>query len=574
MLSMMVTSSPAERSQRKSLGAYYSPHSLVEPMVAWALTRADQSVLDPSCGDGIFLAAAGRRLRELGANPREISALLHAVDLNPDAARFTRERLTALGLPLANVRVASFFSLPPPGGLTGSSEGVDLVIGNPPYIRYQDFSGLARQEALARASDAGVQLNRLASSWAHFVAHTVAFLRPGGRLAFILPAELIHASYAAPLREYLRRSFAEVSVVSFRQAVFPEVQEEVVLLLASGKDRAPERLRLAEVESPADLADLAAVLEGAEEFHPGVEPAKWVPGYTDHPGAVSLDLLSARGLLAPLSDVGKANIGFVSGANEYFVLTPGEARHWRLPDSSLQPALVRARQIPGLRITKADLSLGNSQGDRCLLWLPGEHLTAAEKRYIRHGEELGYSERYKCRVRSPWFRVPGVVSPDAFLTYMSDVVPRLCLNQAKTVASNTLLTIRLQGVPAALRRAFVAAFYNSATLMSAERIGRSYGGGVLKLEPREADRLLVPSVELVGRHKASLIKLSDTMDTVLRNGRDGRLEEAVAAVDALLFSGEELAQSDMAAARAGLRERRQARARPSRTADPQAFLFA
>ncbi len=571
MLSMMVTSSPAERSQRKSLGAYYSPHSLVEPMVAWALTRADQSVLDPSCGDGIFLATAGRRLRKLGANPREISALLHAVDLNPDAARFTRERLTSLGLPLANVQMASFFSLPPPGS---SSDGVDLVIGNPPYIRYQDFSGLARQEALARASAAGVQLNRLASSWAHFVAHTVPFLRPGGRLAFILPAELIHASYAAPLREYLRRSFAEVSVVSFRQAVFPEVQEEVVLLLASGKDRAPERLRLAEVESPAELTDLATVLEGAEEFHPGVEPAKWVPGYTDHPGAVSLDLLTARGLLAPLGNVGKANIGFVSGANEYFVLTPEEAHHWRLPESSLQPALVRARQIPGLRITKADLSLGNSRGDRCLLWLPGERLTATEKRYVRHGEELGYSERYKCRVRSPWFRVPGIVSPDAFLTYMSDVVPRLCLNQAKTVASNTLLTIRLQGVPAALRRAFVAAFYNSATLMSAERIGRSYGGGVLKLEPREADRLLVPSVDLVARHKASLIKLSDTMDTALRNGRDGRLEEAVASVDAILFPGETLAQSEMAAARAGLRERRQARARPTRAADPQASLFA
>src|SRR6185295_7381436 len=167
MLSMMVTSSPVERSQRKSLGAYYSPHSLVEPMVAWALTRADQSVLDPSCGDGVFLASAGRRLRELGAGSREIAALLHAVDLNPDAARFTRERLTALGLPLANVRVASFFSLPPPNCLTGPTEGVDLVIGNPPYIRYQEFSGGTRKEALARAAEAGVQLNRLASSWAH-----------------------------------------------------------------------------------------------------------------------------------------------------------------------------------------------------------------------------------------------------------------------------------------------------------------------------------------------------------------------------------------------------------------------
>jgi methylase of polypeptide subunit release factors len=569
----MVTSSPAEKGRRKSLGAFYSPHALVEPMVNWAITRADLSVLDPSCGDGIFLASAGRRLRELGAGSQEVAALLHGVDLNPDAVRFTRERLTSVGLPFASIRVASFFSVPPPGGLRGSSEGVDLVIGNPPYIRYQDFSGGARREALARAAEAGVQLNRLASSWAHFVAHTVPFLRPGGRLALILPAELIHATYAAPLREHLRRSFAEVAVVSFRQAVFPEVQEEVVLLLASGKDRASKHLRLAEVESPAELADLAAVLAGAESFAPGAEPPKWVPGYTDHPGTLSLDLLRSRGLIEPLGNVGKANIGFVSGANEYFVLTAEEAARWRLPASSLQPALIRARQIPGLRITKADLSLGNTRGDRCLLWLPGEGLTSTEKSYIRRGEDLGYSERYKCRVRSPWFRVPGVVTPDAFLTYMSDIVPRLCLNQARIVASNTLLTIRLPGVPAALRKAFVAAFYNSATLMSCERIGRSYGGGVLKLEPREADRILVPSIDLIARHKSSLVKLAGTMDDVLRNGRDGRLEEAVAAVDALLFPGEELAQTEMASARAELRQRRQARARPSRAANLQVSLF-
>lgn len=573
MLFPMVTSSPALRSQRKSLGAFYSPHSLVEPMVAWALTHADQSVLDPSCGDGIFLAAAGLRLRELGATSKKIAELLHAVDLNPDAARFTHARLKSLGLPPANIRVASFFAVPPPEDLADSPKGVDLVIGNPPYIRYQDFSGGARQEALDRATEAGVRLNRLASSWAHFVAHTIPFLRPGGRLALILPAELIHASYAAPLREHLRRSFAEVSIVSFRQSVFPEVQEEVVLLLASGKDQKPRHLRLAEVESTFELADLSAVLEGAEVFLAGTEPTKWVPGYTDHPGVLSLEVLTARELLVPLGKVGKANIGFVSGANEYFVLTPEEAERWRLPEASLLPALVRARQIPGLRITKADLSLGSSRGDRCLLWLPGERLTSDEKSYIRHGEDMGYSERYKCRVRSPWFRVPGVVIPDAFLTYMSDVVPRLCLNQAQTAASNTLLTVRLPGVPPALRRAFVAAFYNSATLMSCERIGRSYGGGVLKLEPREADRLLVPSIDLIARHKTSLVKLATSMDSALRNGREGRLEEAVAAVDALLFPNEEIARTEMASARAGLRERRQARARPARPTSRQAPLF-
>ncbi len=575
MLDAMVTSAPVERRQRKSLGAFYSPQSLVDPMVSWAITRADQGVLDPSCGDGVFLEVAARRLHHLGAAPERAASLLHAVDLNPEAARVTRARVSsALGRPFDNVRLASFFSLTPPGTLFGPPDGVDVVIGNPPYIRYQDFAGSDRLEALERATHAGVQLSRLASSWAHFVAHAIAFLRPGGRLALILPAELIHTTYASPLREHLRRSFEEIYVISFRQSVFPDVQAEVVLLLGAGKAGGPSRLGLTEVETGADLANFAAVLAGAEVFAPGEEPVKWLPGYTAHAGTVTLDDLQERGLLETLGDVGKANIGFVSGANEYFVLTPEEAALWRLPESSLRPALVRARHIPGLQITPAEMAQVRSQGERCLLWLPSERLNRAEQAYVRRGEGLGYAERYKCRVRSPWFRVPGVATPDAFLTYMSDVVPRLCLNRARVVSSNTLHNVRLSRVPAALQMAFVTAFYNSGTLLSCERVGRSYGGGVLKLEPREADRILVPSVDLVARHKSRLIKLTPRVDAALRNGREGCLEEVVAAVDAVLFQEERIARSEMVVARSSFHERRQARARPSSGKSRTATLLA
>jgi adenine-specific DNA-methyltransferase len=564
MLPPLVTSAPLKRWQRKSLGAFYSPLSLVEPMVAWAIRGANQSLLDPSCGDGVFLLAAARRLLGLGASPEWAASLLHAVDLNPEAARVTRERLASeLGLPFANIRLASFFSLPPPRHLFGEAEGVDVVIGNPPYIRYQEFDAGARDEARERAADAGVNLTGLASSWAHFVVHAVEFLRPGGRLALILPAELIHTLYAAPLREHLRRSFQEIHVVSFRQAVFPEVQEEVILLLAAGKQGGPGRLGLTEVESDASLADLTSVLDGAEVFEPGEQPEKWIPGYAAQP-VTYLDHLQAHGLLCPLGTVGKANIGFVSGATEYFVLTPDEATRWRLPESSLRPAVTRARQILGLEIRPADIQQSRARGERCLLWVPSERLTRAEKSYVSMGEELGYSERYKCRVRSPWFRVLGVISPDAFLTYMSDLVPRLCLNRAGIASTNTIHSVRLGAIPTALRKAFAVAFYNSATLLSCERVGRSYGGGVLKLEPREADRVLVPSVGLVARRKSSLLKLAPTVDLALRNGREGWLDDAVAAVDAVLFQGKRIAREEMAAARVSLHERRRARARSSR----------
>ena len=145
-----MTSLPAERLVRKGLGAFYSPRSLVRPMVAWAVTTPTTSVLDPSCGDGVFVELAVERLRELGASAEGAAEQIHAIDLNPQAAHLTAETLSRmLGVPL-EVRAESFFSLEPPGALFSTQAPVDTVIGNPPYIRYQEFTGPSRGQALAR----------------------------------------------------------------------------------------------------------------------------------------------------------------------------------------------------------------------------------------------------------------------------------------------------------------------------------------------------------------------------------------------------------------------------------------
>jgi hypothetical protein len=439
-----------------------------------------------------------------------------------------------LGVP-REARAESFFSLEPPGALFSTQAPVDAVIGNPPYIRYQEFKGTSRKEALARATGAGVNLTRLASSWAHFVAHAVMFIKPKGCLALILPAELAHAAYAAPLRRFLRESFADVTVVSFRRAVFPGAQESVVILLARGKSEPHRRLALVEAESSQDLQCLGDIISRAEVFQNGHEPTKWVPGHTSDSGALALAHLKDAGLFCPLGQVGKASIGFVSGANDFFVLTPKGAAALGLPARSLRPALIRARQIPSFLITREDLEAMLSEDQRCLLWRPGPHLSTAETAYVRRGEADGIHERYKCRVRRPWYVVPGVVVPEAFLTYMSDVVPRLCLNRAGVATANTLLAVRLPHVPVELRKAFVVAFYNSATMLSCERTGRSYGGGVLKLEPREADQVLVPSVALVRKRRDELLARAPRLRKALLHGSATEIGDALSAIDKVLL---------------------------------------
>ena len=115
------------------------------------------------------------------------------------------------------------------------------------------------------------------------------------------------------------------------------------------------------------------------------------------------------------------------------------------------------------------------------------------------------------------------------------------------------------------------AFYNSATMLSCERTGRSYGGGVLKLEPREADQVLVPSVDLVRKHKSELLALAPHVHKALRHGPMTQIGEALSVVDKVLLASSEADVQELAEERAALAARRQLRASPLLVREMLAF---
>ncbi len=167
----------------------------------------------------------------------------------------------------ARVDAGDFFCVEPSGSY-------DVVIGNPPYVRYQDFTGEARTRSRAAALRAGVPLTNLASSWAAFTVHSALFLKPGGRMGLVLPAELLSVNYAAEVRAFLLREFARVDLVVFTERVFPGVLEEVVLLLAEGYRHGPADH--AGIIEARNAADLAAALT-CREWTPVTARDKWTP---------------------------------------------------------------------------------------------------------------------------------------------------------------------------------------------------------------------------------------------------------------------------------------------------------
>lgn len=514
---------------RKARGAFFTPPELSRYIVNWAVRTRHDRVLEPSCGDAEFLLAAAERLRSAGrSDPLLEDSALYGVELHAASAAAASDRLFAAGVS-AEIQVADFFDVAP-------VPRFDAVVGNPPYVRYQNFTGAARRKALESALAEGVRLTGLASTWAAFTVHASRFLKPEGRLGLVLPAELLTVNYAAPVRDFLLRRFARVRLVVFHERVFPGVLEEVVLLLAEGTGGADgfEVVHVRDMAALQRLDEEPVQPSEPQTWSPRKPNAKWSRALIDRALFADHDALAASGSFVPLAHWGEVYLGGVTGANEYFTLTRADADELGLCPSELLPiSPPGSRHLRAVRFTAEDWETEVAAGARGLLFRPDADDPSPEAlRYIAEGERRNVHAAYKCRVRRPWWRVPLVRAPDLFLTYMNHRHPRMVANDAGLHHLNSLHGVRLRTGNEALGRELLPlAQLNSLSLLSAEVVGRAYGGGLLKLEPREAIRWLAPSRDLVAAASASLASLRD--EVVAASERD--TDELVSAVDQILF---------------------------------------
>lgn len=508
---------------RKARGAFFTPRELSRFVVEWALRSPDDKVLEPSCGEASFLIEAGHALHKLGKNDLICSQQLHGIEIHDASAVQARKLLAARGFD-ANVRVLDFFEC-------GAKPEFDAVVGNPPYVRYQQHSGAARVKSLEAALAQGVRLNGLASSWAAFTVQATAFLKKEGRLGLVLPAELLSVNYAAPVRRFLLERFGRVRLVMFENRVFPSVLEEVVLLLAEGAGGAKQF----EVYQARDLKALDAIGVIPWQAHTPKEGAKWTPALLTTSLFETYQNIASSKEFETLLDWGNTYLGAVTGNNGFFALTKAQADAAGLRSGDLLPiSPPGSRHLKGHRFSKRTWELAAEEGARCFLFYPKEDLSVAATRYIANGESDGVHKAYKCAVRTPWYLVPMVQTPDLFLTYMNHERPRLVTNDAQVEILNSVYGVALRHERKVIGRELLPiACLNSVTLLGAEMVGRAYGGGLLKLEPKEADKLPLPSKEVLEAAQDELLPLVPHVLSLLRG--DG-LVRAVEMVDKVILS--------------------------------------
>ena len=478
----------AEITEQKRTGAYFTPESVAESLVSWAVRKSADRMLDPSCGDGRFLAF---HKKSVGIEREGTSAAL-----------------AKLQAPWALVHVGDFFTW-----ASNTKERFECAAGNPPFIRFHQFTGEARKRALALCSAAGADFSGLSSSWAPFLVAVTSLLKPGGRVAFVVPAELGHAPYAAPLLEHYVSKFSSVQVVAVREKLFPSLSEDCWLLYADGFGGRCETLSLTVADKfiPSKQPPPVTCAVSVSELR-AVWKMRLRPFLVKREARESYLYAGQRPGSFRLAEMADVNIGYVSGDNDFFHLRPSQAERLEIPAVLLRPSVRNGRALPEGRLDKAVVDRWYQQDDQMLLLRLSKdlELPGAVKRYLDAPAGQEARRGYKCRNRSPWYVVPDVKTPDFFLTYMSGLRPSLVKNDAKCACTNSVHAVRFREPKAISRvqRAWASPYVQ----LSCELEGHPLGGGMLKLEPREAGQILIPDSAAHGELSAQV--LADALSTL------------------------------------------------------------
>ncbi|WCM19787.1 SAM-dependent methyltransferase [Paraburkholderia bryophila] len=507
---------------RKERGAFFTPEAITRFVANWAIRSPGDRVLEPSAGDAAFLVAAVRCLREL-ASDAGVRPTVDGVEIHAHSARVANQRVREAG-GKTKIRHSDFFAVEP-------EPVYDAVIGNPPYIRYQEFSGEARARSREAALRGGVSLSGLASSWAAFSIHAAMFLKQGGRLGLVLPAEMLSVNYASPVRRFLFNRFRDVQLVLFDEQVFPEAEADVVLLLADGYLEGPTHH--ATIRQAKNATDLASLGEGLI-WRPTDPAAKWTSSLIDPKAIEPLHGLLDRGAFTDLETWGDTTLGIVTGNNKYFTVSPQRAKELGLCRKellSLSPP--GSSHLRGLSLSKSMLTKLGREGHAIYLFYPSDPPSAEAAAYIEDGHRTGVDTAYKCRVRKIWYQVPLVPAADLLLTCMNADTPRITANDAGAHHLNSVHGVYLADKYRELGRELLPlASLNSITLLHAEMVGRAYGGGILKIEPKEADVWAMPSPALILARADALRTIKQQVASLLG---DGKLLDAVEVVDQVVL---------------------------------------
>lgn len=465
-------------SAEKLRGGFYTPPEIASFIAQWGINGCTNlDILEPSCGDGIFL----KQIKQLNLPYNSITG----IELNQEEA----EKSEHIELPNCDIINDDFHTY-----CNNTHRRFDLVIGNPPYIRYQYFEQQQQIEAEDIFIKAGLKYSKLTNAWVSFVVGASLLLKEeGGKIGFVLPAEILQVSFAKQLRQFLSVFFNKINIISFEKLVFEHIQQEVVLLLCEKNNSSVHHIEHIEVRDIEGLKgiNLAKLKNPQKKIE--FKSNKWTFYFLDQDEIDFLENVGNKYKLQPLGKFAHVEVGITTGSNSFFTVSLETVEKYDLYRFA-KPLVGRSVQVNSAIFTLEDWQNNKNSSARAhLLVFPEPHLLANDQGtldYIKTGEAIGINKGYKCGIRNDWFIVPSLKIADAMFVRRNNWYPKLVINEAKAYSTDTMHRVFIKTNIDI--NAFTASYYNSLSLAYTEVCGRSHGGGVLELMPNEAEQILLP----------------------------------------------------------------------------------
>lgn len=466
-----------EATDEKLRGGFYTPEAIASFVLKWAFNgNKDLDILEPSCGDGIFL----KQIKKYNYEYNSVTAI--------EFDEIEAEKSKKIQLDNSKVINADFHEY-----CIKTKDKFDLVIGNPPYIRYQYFDREQQQYAINIFEKSNLKYSKLTNAWVSFVVGSSQLLKDEGKIGFVLPAEILQVSYAQPLRQFLAKFYNKINIVSFEKLVFPNIQQEVVLLLCEKNNTNTHLIEHLELRDASELEKLDVSKLKSPKKKIDFKSNKWTFYFLEQDEIDFLEKFQNENKIKQLGEFAKVEVGITTGSNPFFTVPLSTVQFYNL-EKYARPLVGRSVQVPSAIFTKKDWSENRDNGARThfLSFPKMENLNGSTgaRDYIAWGEEEKINEGYKCRIRDEWQIVPSQRVSEALFIRRNNLYPKLIINEADAFTTDTMH--RVTSKPNIDLTALTASYYNSLSLAFTEICGRSHGGGVLELMPNEVERILLP----------------------------------------------------------------------------------
>lgn len=471
---------------KRERGQFWTPAWIAEPMVEYVLAEHGGLLFDPAVGTGAFFRAAKTIAREKG-----LSVSFAGMEIDPNALT------QAIGQGLDPVDIAAVkigdFVLDPP------QRKFQAIVGNPPFIRHHRLGREKKAELKRLAAQLiGKELDGRAGLHVYFLIQALSLLEENGRLAFIMPADTCEGKFASDLWVWITGNFALDAVITFTPEAtpFPNVDTNPLIFFIR---KAPPKSQFL----------------WAKCCRPGTDSIrKWVrSGFLN---TAEQDLLVTvrdlrEGLSTGLSREQAHNVnetyvlgdfvrvvrGVATGANDFFFMTVEKARKLEIPDKYFVKAIGRTRDVPGDEITYETIERLERQGrPTLLLSLSGDNVeTFPEpvKRYLQSGELLGLPQRPLIAQRKPWYRMEMRMPPPFLFAYLGRRNSRFIRNVAGVVPLTGFLCVYPKDNSEEYLEHIWKILTHPDTLANLSKVGKTYGNGAIKVEPRFLERLPIPN---------------------------------------------------------------------------------